>query len=118
MAQDGVIEADVEVRSAGTDPHGLNPLAVEVMAEAGIDISSHDSDHLDRYADCRFDQIITVCDRARESCPAFSGGTQHHWSFDDPAAASGHRAERVQVFRRVRDEIAVRLREHFARGNR
>ena len=115
LARSGAIDGDVIARSAGTDPQGLNPLAVEVMAELDIDISDHESEHLDRYVDCPFDQIITVCDRARETCPVLPAGEQHHWSFDDPAAATGTKAERLPAFRRVRDEIAARLRAHFTR---
>ncbi len=63
-----------------------------------------------------FDHVITVCDHARETCPVLPGGRQHHWRFDDPAAATGSRDERMAVFRRVRDEIAARLRQ-FAGGS-
>ena len=113
MAHSGAIDGDVAACSAGTDPQGLNPLAVEAMAELDIDISGHQSQHVDCYDGSPFDQIITVCDRARQTCPVFAGGEQHHWSFDDPAAATGSRAERLPEFRRVRDEIAARLHEHF-----
>ncbi len=105
-----------EAFSAGTEPHGLNPMAVEAMGEIGIDISSQQPESVEAYRGNAFDHVITVCDYARETCPVLPGGRQHHWSFDDPAAATGSRDERMAVFRRVRDEIAARLRQ-FAGGS-
>ena len=106
-----------EVASAGTHPVGLNPGAVEVMREVGIEISGHRSKHLEEFSDQRFDAVITVCDRAKESCPMFpSGGTVLHWSFDDPASAVGTPEERLAVFRRVRDEIQEKIRRFMQRG--
>lgn len=103
--------ADFEVFSAGTDPKGLNPLAVEVMRETGIDISGQESKSLERYLGKPFDYIITVCDRARDNCPTFPGDNQRiHWGYDDPAAAAGTRVQQLAVFRRVRNEIGERLR--------
>jgi arsenate reductase len=100
-----------EAFSAGTSPVGLNPGAVEAMRESGVDISAHRSKHLTEFAGVRFDYVVTVCDRARETCPIFPGArTVLHWSFDDPAAAKGTDEERRAVFRRVRDEIADRVR--------
>jgi arsenate reductase len=113
-----------QVFSAGTKPAGLNPLAVAVMREAGIDISTHRSKHLDELAKEDFLFVITVCDAAREACPVFPGALyQLHWSFDDPAAAAGTEEEKLKVFRRVRDEIAKRVsefatREGFNTGSR
>lgn len=101
----------VEVSSAGTKPAGLNPMAVAVMSEAGIDISGHRSKHVDELAGRDFLFVITVCDSAREACPAFPGALyQLHWSFEDPAAATGSDQERLPVFRKVRDEIEEQLR--------
>jgi arsenate reductase len=101
-----------EVSSAGTDPVGLNPAAVESMRESGVDISAHRSKHVNEFAGVRFDYVVTVCDRARETCPIFPGArTALHWSFDDPAAAQGPDEERRKVFRRVRDEIAGRINQ-------
>jgi arsenate reductase len=98
--------------SAGTHPVGLNPGAVDVMREAGIDISSQQSTHLSIYIAQSFDAVITVCDRAKESCPRFPGGsTMLHWSFDDPAQAMGPPESRRQVFQRVRDEIRAKIEE-------
>ena len=97
--------------SAGTHPSVLNPGAVEAMREIGIDISHHRSKKVDEFLGQRVDAVITVCDRARESCPIFPNAVPfHHWPFDDPAIAKGTAEERKAVFRRVRDEIAARIR--------
>ena len=99
-----------DVASAGTRPAVLNPGAVDAMREVGVDIAQHRSKSVDEFAGQRFDHVITVCDRARESCPIFPGATRlHHWPFDDPAEATGTSEERMAVFRRVRDEIAARI---------
>ena len=99
------------VASAGTHPVGLNPYAVTVMGEAGVDISHHISERVDSYLDQPFDYVITVCDRAQETCPVFPGtATTLHWSFDDPAHATGSYGEKLIVFRKTRDEIASRIR--------
>jgi arsenate reductase len=121
--------ADFEAHSAGTEPRGLNPLAVEVMREAGMDISGQRSKPLETYlgqqfadriearaavqgrAGCGFDFIITVCDRVRDRCPTFPGDNERiHWGFDDPAEAKGSHDQQVAVFRRVRNEISERIR--------
>lgn len=100
-----------EVASAGTLPGGLNPHAVETMREIGIDISEHRSKRVDEFLGQRFDYVLTVCDRAKETCPVFpSNKSLRHWSFDDPAAVEGPREERLAGFRRIRDEIANRIR--------
>jgi arsenate reductase len=100
-----------EVFSAGTRPAGLNPTAVAVMREAGIDISSHRSKHVNELAKEDFLFVITVCDSAREECPVFPGALyQLHWSFEDPAGATGSEEEKLGVFHRVRDEIAEQVR--------
>lgn len=100
-----------EVFSAGTHPVGLNPGSVEAMAEGGIDISQHRSKNAAEYLSQPFDAVITVCDRAKESCPRWSGAVRLlHWRFDDPAALSDT-SERRQDFRRVRDEIAWSIRQ-------
>lgn len=99
-----------EVASAGTEETRVHPLAVKAMAEIGIDISHHTSKTLDRFLDERWDSVITVCDRANESCPIFPRQAERlHWSFDDPSAATGSDEERLKVFRRVRDEIKQRI---------
>jgi len=105
-----------EVFSAGTKPTGLNPMAVAVMREAGIDISAQSSKHIEEFAKKDFLFVVTVCDAVREACPVFPGALyQLHWSFEDPAAATGTEEERLAVFRRVRDEIAAHVREFAAR---
>ena len=103
------------VASAGTKPVGLNPLSVQTMAELGFDIAGHASKHVDSLAEREFTHVVTVCDNARETCPTFPAGPKSlHWSFDDPAEAQGDEQERMAVFRRVRDEIAARVREFVA----
>jgi arsenate reductase len=95
-----------EVASAGTIPKGLHPLTVTAMAEIGIDISGAESKHLDRFLAKPWDHVITVCDQAQESCPVFPGARHMmHWSFRDPAAATGTDEQRLAAFRAVRDEI-------------
>jgi arsenate reductase (thioredoxin) len=87
-----------------------------VMQELGIDISGQRSKHTSEFADSRFACVITVCDRANQSCPVFPGdGRRLHWDIEDPASASGTEAERLAVFRRVRDEIARRIAQ-FAKS--
>jgi arsenate reductase len=104
-----------EVFSAGTKPVGLNPNAVEAMAEAGIDIAQHRSKSVDEFAGQQFDHVITVCDNAKEACPFFPGGGKRiHHSFEDPAAAPAE--QQMKTFRRVRDQIAERLREFVRNG--
>lgn len=96
----------VTVFSAGTEPKGVHPIAIRVMAEVGVDISGHTSDHVDRYLDDEFDLVLTVCDSARESCPVFPGARRTlHRSFEDPDDPDMSEAELTDVFRRIRDEI-------------
>ena len=106
-----------EVLSAGIQPKGLNPLAVRAMREVGIDISGQRSKDVSEFLGQNFSYVITVCDRAKESCPLFPSPAQRlHWSLNDPAEAEGSEAERLAVFRRVRDEIASDIRDFIARG--
>ena len=99
----------IEAYSAGIETHGLNPNAVKVMAEAGVDISGHTSQHVDAFASVAFDYVITVCDHAHESCPMFAGRARVvHVGFDDPprlAKAARTEQEAMDCYRRVRDEI-------------
>lgn len=101
----------IEPYSAGIETHGLNRLAVKVMAEAGVDISNHYSKHLDQLKQIKFDWVITVCDTANESCPIFPGTVNRfHVSFDDPpklAKAAKTEEEALRYYRRVRDEIKL-----------
>ena len=100
-----------DAHSAGLEATEVRPLAVAAMREIGIDISGQSSKRLDVYEDQRFDDAITVCDEAREACPFFPGAARTlHWSFDDPSAAIGSDEQRLEVFRRVRDEIGTRIR--------
>ena len=99
-----------EAFSAGTEPKGLAAQTVQVMREIGIDVSAQRSKSVDEYRDRSFDYVITVCDSARRACPAFPGGGRRiHRAFRDPALATGTEAERMEVYREVRDEI-----EHWA----
>jgi arsenate reductase len=103
-----------EVESAGVEPSFVRPQAIEAMSEIGIDISTHRSKSLDEFLGQPFDYVITVCDNAKEHCPIFSGKAERiHWSFDDPATATGDEAEQLAVFRRVRDEIRKKLQNFF-----
>jgi len=99
-----------EVHSAGTRPQGVNPLAVLVMEEIGVDITGHRSKSVDEFRGQEFDYVITVCDNAAENCPVFPGKTRRlHWGFEDPAAAEGSDEERLEAFRRVRDLMRGRF---------
>lgn len=100
-----------EVVSAGTEPRSVNPLAIAAMREIAIDISRHRSKPVKEFLGQHFTYVITVCDSANERCPIFPGTVKRlHWPLQDPAAAVGNEAERMQVFRRVRDDIAERVR--------
>lgn len=94
------------VYSAGVETHGVNPKAIAIMAEDGIDISQHTSNHIDEYAQIDFDLVITVCDSAKERCPFFPSRAQKfHHNFPDPAKAAGTDEEIMEEFRSVRDQI-------------
>ena len=99
----------VEAYSAGVEPHGMNPLAVRVMREAGVDISGHRSKHVNELKDVPLDYVVTVCDHANETCPLFPGKTKViHVGFDDPprlAKEARSEEEALGHYRRVRDEI-------------
>jgi arsenate reductase len=99
----------MEVYSAGIEPHGVNPLAVRVMAEAGVDITGQRSKHVEELSGVAFDYVVTVCDQANEACPVFPEKTRRvHVGFDDPprlAKGAASEAEALGHFRRVRDEI-------------
>ncbi len=98
----------IDAYSAGVETHGMNPQAVKVMQEAGVDIATHHSKHVRELADVPFDYVVTVCDSANESCPLFAGKTTvvHHSFEDPPRLAKGlPEAEVLNIYRRVRDEI-------------
>jgi arsenate reductase (thioredoxin) len=103
-----------DVLSAGLEPKGLNPLAVEAMREIGIDISQQKSKDVRDFLGTAIPYVITVCDNAKEHCPIFPGTFKYlHWSLPDPAAVGGTDAEKLAVFRRVRDQLRG-LIEQFA----
>lgn len=106
----------LEVFSAGTIPAGkVNPMAVQVMSEIGIDISTHIPQSIDKYKGQEWDYVITVCDSAKEGCPVFSGNVKHrlHIGFDDPSEATGTPEFIKNEFLRVRDEIKMRFQELY-----
>lgn len=110
------IDKGIEVRSAGTKPAAqVNTKAVEVMSEAGVDISSHTPCSVEMYLSEEWDYVITVCGGARETCPAFTGkvGKRLHIGFDDPSDATGSSDYVMSEFRRVRDEIKARFTEFY-----
>ena len=106
-----------EVYSAGVEPHGVNPRAIQIMQEDGIDISKHTSNNVSEYKDIDFDFVITVCDNAKERCPYFpSNAKQLHYNFPDPAKATGTEEQVMQQFRNVRDLIK-KYSQDFAAAN-
>lgn len=102
-----------EVLSAGLEAHGLNPRAVQVMQESGIDMTSHTSDVIDPEILNRAAYVITLCGHADEHCPVISNPnvSKWHWGFDDPAKATGTEEEIMQQFRAVRDAIRARIEQ-------
>ena len=109
----------LDVQSAGSKPSGcVHPLAIQALAEIGIDISAHHSKHMDEFLSQDVETVITVCGNADQACPMFPGQlNRHHWGFDDPAHATGTEDEQMAVFRRVRDEIR-KVFEAYAAGRR
>jgi len=109
----------LDVQSAGSKPAGyVHPLAIAVMKEIGIDISTHRSKSMDEFLGRKIETVITVCANADRACPVFPGQVnRHHWPFDDPACAMGTDEEKLAVFRRVRDEIN-RAFTAYAEGRR
>lgn len=109
----------IRVASAGSKPAGyVHPLALEVLAEIGLDASAHRSKHLGEFLDQPVETVITVCGNADQVCPLFPGQVnRYHWGFDDPAHATGTEEEQRAVFRRVRDEIR-RVFTAYAAGRR
>ena len=108
---EGLLRAAVgdqfRVASAGSKPAGyVHPLAIKAMSEIGLDISAHQSKHMNDFLSEDVETVITVCGNADQACPMFPGQlNRHHWPFDDPAHATGTEDEQLAVFRRVRDEI-------------
>ena len=118
MAQ-GILQSldpHFDVHSAGTKPASeVHPLGIKVMSEIGIDISTHYTKHIDRFLGQEWDYVITVCGGANESCPMFSGkvGKRLHIGFDDPDAFTGTDEEIIAEFRRVRDEIRLKMQDFY-----
>ena len=99
-----------EVYSAGTEPRGVNPLTLRVLADAGIDAAGARSKSVDEFRGQHFDYVITVCDQARQTCPVFPGVHESlHWGYEDPAEAVGTDEERLAVFRRVFVQLSERI---------
>jgi len=106
-----------DVYSAGTKPSQVNPIAIQVMKEIGIDISKHRSKHVDGLKGISFDVVITVCDNAKESCPIFPGNTKKlHWGFPDPPHSQAVTDEVVNEFRKVRDMIHEKFKHAAESG--
>ncbi len=101
-----------EVFSAGTEPKGINPLTLRILAESGIDASWARSKSVTEFAGQTFDYVVTVCDQARQTCPVFPGVHESlHWGYEDPAAAEGTEQERLAVFRRVFIQMGERIHQ-------
>ncbi len=103
--------ASFAVDSAGTAPKGVNPFTIQVLAESGVDWSKARSKSVDEFRDKSFDYVITVCDRAKESCPVFPDSHESiHWGIDDPADVAGTDADKLAAFRGTYRELGRRLR--------
>ncbi len=106
-----------EAFSAGTKPTKVNPLAIEVMKEIGIDISNHRSKSVLEFKGEKFDYVVTVCDSAKENCPFFPGAKEYiHKSFEDPSSFEGSYEEKLNKFREVRDKIKEFILDKFMVG--
>jgi arsenate reductase len=108
-----------EAYSAGTQPSKVNPYAVKVMSELGIDISTHRSKHVDAFHGTKFDYVVTVCNHAKEACPWFQGGKKYlHKDFEDPSQFEGEEEQKLAVFREVRDEMKDWIGKTFRGENK
>jgi arsenate reductase (thioredoxin) len=106
-----------EVFSAGTKPSSVNPIAIQVMKEIGIDISGHRSKHVDEFKGQTFDYVITACNNAKESCPYFPAGTKRlHWEFPDPPHDKEITESVIEEFRKVRDMIHAKFKTAAEKG--
>ncbi len=107
-------EASFEIVSAGTYPSQVHPLAIKVMQEKGIDISNQSSKNVNHFMNQHFDDVITLCDSARQTCPIFPGKYRHiHWDLEDPAALEGDEDKRLNKFREARDQIEKNIKEYI-----
>jgi arsenate reductase len=103
-----------DVFSAGLIPKGVNPLAIQVMGELGVDIRRQKSESVEALLDQEFDLVLTVCSNAERSCPTFArAARREHWPFDDPDQSAGAEEQRLAVFRRVRDQIRAAVRNRI-----
>jgi len=110
-------QGTVDVSSAGTEATRVRPEAIAAMQELGIDISNQESKTLERFLHQPFDEVITVCDTAHETCPVFLGARhRRHWSIDDPSQVQGSAEERLAAFRRARDELRGRIETELLAG--
>lgn len=101
---------DFEVSSAGTEPKGINPYTLRVLAEIGVDASFARSKSVTEFLDQQFDYVVTVCDHARQVCPVFPGAHESlHWGLEDPAAVEGTDDEKLAAFRRTATELVARI---------
>ncbi len=101
-----LVDGKAKIFSAGVETHGVNPRAIKVMSEEGLDISTHTSNHIDEYSKVDFDYVITVCDHAKERCPVFpTQAHTFHQNFPDPAKATGTEEEIMASFRSVREQV-------------
>jgi arsenate reductase len=108
---------DFEVASAGTEQTRVRPEAIAAMRELDIDISGQSSKTLERFLNQEWDEVITVCDNANETCPVFPGARQRrHWSIDDPSGVAGGDEQRLVAFRRARDELRARIETELLAG--
>jgi arsenate reductase len=104
-----------EVESAGSQPRGVHPLAIQVMAGRGVDLHGQRSKHVDDLSERSFDYVVTVCDDANETCPVFPGAPRRiHWSIADPSRVEGEETERVAAFARAADELTARILDWIA----
>lgn len=108
-------KGDWQASSAGSDPAGyVHPLAVRVLSEIGIDISTNVSKSVSQFEGEHFDLVVTVCDNAKSSCPVFPSATEVlHWPFEDPAHATGTDEKKLAVFRQVRDQIRQTIADYL-----
>lgn len=111
------LNKDVEVYSAGVETHGVNPKAIKVMLEKGIDLSNNTSDLVDDYLNSGITHLISVCDHAIESCPVFPEKVNHiHHTFNDPAKATGSDEDILNSFRNTRDQIDIFCKEYLTQN--
>ena len=105
-----------DVYSAGIEPSKVNPYAIKVMAEIGIDISTQYSKNIDVFSGIKFDYVVTVCNQAKESCPLFQGGKEYlHCDFEDPSQINGNENQKLTNFKRVRDAIRNWIEKTFSK---